>query len=147
MTRAWVLAVILFCLVAVTANAKRTEPGWPEYHRPAPTPTATVAVPIRTVTAFVTAYSCEAHPNNPMGGLCGAPRWGQPGDQWSPGLACPVEWQGYTVRVRGYVYRCDDTPRNSYIEGMPHLDERVSSYDEAIGLGIRIIEVEVLNEP
>lgn len=99
--------------------------------------------PAVTTTALVTAYTCEAHPANPMH-PCGVPRWGEAADAWKPGLACPVAWRGQWVRVPGHgTLQCDDTPRDDYIGGLPHLDLRLATYDAAMRWGVRVVEVEV----
>jgi hypothetical protein len=67
---------------------------------------------------------------------CGVLRWG--GNIHSAGLACPAEWRNRLIEVPGYgVRRCDDTPARGYINGLPHVDLRVSSFAEARRIGIQ----------
>lgn len=92
-----------------------------------------------TYVVIVTAYTCEAHPSNPMY-PCGPLRWG--GDIHGPGMACPVAWRDRVMVVPGYgTLRCDDTPREGFLYGLPHLDLRVSTVAEARRIGVRRMSV------
>lgn len=123
-TRYWqVLATIGMVLVlmsAVVSTADAAGPG--------------------TVEVLATAYTCDAHPRNPMY-PCGPLRWG--GDVWDPGMACPPEWRDTLWRVPGFgVLRCDDTPRDSYLYGLPHIDIRLPTYREAILFGMQRLTIQ-----
>jgi hypothetical protein len=84
---------------------------------------------------MATMYTCEAHPRNPMH-PCGQPRWG--GSIHSPGMACPPEWRNRLMVVPGYgTRRCDDTAARPTLRGLPHIDIRVPSYNQAINFGVR----------
>jgi hypothetical protein len=86
------------------------------------------------VAVFATGYTCEAHPNNSMTGNCQAPRWGAPGDEYKEhGMACPPEWKGQVFQVPGYGTRvCDDTGAFDTLHGLPHIDIRFDTYQEAV---------------
>jgi len=101
--------------------------------------TITAAVPLEPVYTTATAYPGQDHPANSMF-PCGTTRWGA--DPATQGMACPPEWarMALFVPTRG-ILTCDDTPRHSTLQGLPHIDIRVSSYDEAIVWGIREIVV------
>ena len=83
--------------------------------------------------SVITAYSCQPHVNNPM--VCGTTRWGY--DPLTSGAACPVLWRERKIIVDGVVYRCDDTPRHDYIYGLPHIDLRLPTYEQAVNHGIQ----------
>lgn len=84
---------------------------------------------------IVTAYTCEATPRNPMY-PCGRLRWG--GDINSPGMACPYDWRNRVMEVPGYgIRRCDDTPAQDFMSGLPHIDLRVPTVAEARRIGVR----------
>lgn len=85
-------------------------------------------------TVMATAYTCDPHPSNPF--RCGVLRWG--GDLNAPGMACPVTWKNRYMEVPGYgVRRCDDTGAYDYLRGLPHIDIRVATYEEARAFGVR----------
>ena len=87
------------------------------------------------VTVIATSYSCADHPDNRMF-PCQQTRWGY--DPLQPGAACPTTWAHTAIYVpkRG-VMTCDDSGAYDALYGLPHLDIRVGSYDEAIAFGIR----------
>ncbi|HBY97492.1 MAG TPA: hypothetical protein DEP84_26720 [Chloroflexi bacterium] len=92
---------------------------------------------------IVTAYTCEENSNNPMH-PCGPLRWG--GDRYGPGMACPVEWRDRAMDVPGYgIRRCDDTPRDGYLDGLPHIDLRVPTVAEAKRIGVRRMIIQPAN--
>ena len=93
------------------------------------------------IQVYATAYTCEAHPDNPMH-PCGIPRWGGDAMDGATAMACPVAWRGKSYQVDTFGVRlCDDTPRDDYINGLPHIDIRVATYDLAMWWGVRVIEV------
>lgn len=97
---------------------------------------AAVLEPIPTT---ATAYTCQDHPANRMF-PCGTTRWGA--DPTTEGMACPPEWARMALFVPGRgVLTCDDTPRHSTLYGLPHIDIRARSYDEAIAWGIKEIVI------
>ena len=84
-----------------------------------------------------TAYSCEAHPDNPMfsPGMCIVTAHG--GDPHQPGIACPDDWAGRVYYVPGFGRLiCDDTPYRRTLFGLPHVDIRVPTYQMALVVGI-----------
>ena len=84
---------------------------------------------------LVTAYTCEPSRRNPMH-PCGPLRWG--GNVNSQGMACPVMWRDRIMKVPGYGWlRCDDTLAQEYIYGLPHIDIRVSTVNEALQIGVQ----------
>ncbi len=84
---------------------------------------------------FATSYTCEPSPRNPMH-PCGPLRWG--GNVNAPGLACPVAWRDRIMDVPGFGrLRCDDTPAQDYLYGLPHIDIRVSTVNQALQIGIQ----------
>lgn len=86
-----------------------------------------------------TAYTCQVHPRNPMSG-CRRLRWG--GDVNNPGMACPVEWRNREFVVEGYgTLRCDDTGRYDTWNGLPHIDIRMTTWEETRAWGIRTITI------
>lgn len=89
------------------------------------------ATPIRVT---LTGYTCEAHPQNAMY-PCNVTRWGA--TPTSAGLACPPEWRGRELFFGGQWLRCDDTPYHSIIYGLPHVDARVATYQEAMQIGVQ----------
>ena len=90
-------------------------------------------------TVVMTAYTCEAHPNNPMY-PCGPLRWG--GNIYARGIACLEEWRGWHVEVPGFgTYRCDDTIGRPYYNGTPRVDLRVPTLAEALHIGRRYVTV------
>ncbi|MBA3532666.1 MAG: hypothetical protein H0T73_12145 [Ardenticatenales bacterium] len=118
------LGAALFWLAAPQRSASQTERVAYEVH--------------------ATAYTCEAHPRNPMH-PCGPLRWG--GNVYSAGMACPVTWRNKVLEVPGYgVLRCDDTPRDGWIGGRAHIDIRVSTYAEARRFGVRRMVIYAMNE-
>lgn len=87
------------------------------------------------ITVIATMYTCDNHPRNPMY-PCGPLRWG--GNRNSAGMACPVSWRNRKMEVPGYgVLRCDDTGAYDTWNGLPHIDIRVSSYEQAAAFGFR----------
>lgn len=96
--------------------------------------------PPSSITVIATAYSCADHPDNPMF-PCNTTRWGY--DPLQPGAACPPDWahRAISVPTRG-ILTCDDTPLHSTLYGLPHVDIRVGSHEEAVQWGIREIEIE-----
>lgn len=98
---------------------------------PAATPTPEIAGTLATVTA----YTCEPVNHNPMH-PCGQPRWGGNPHTW--GAACPASWKNRWIRVQGYKWaRCDDTPKDDYLGGLPHIDLRVPTVQQALEIGIQ----------
>lgn len=97
--------------------------------------TLAAAVPLEPVEVIATSYTCQDHPSNAMF-PCNTTRWGA--DPLTEGMACPVLWarMGFFVPGRG-VLTCDDSGRYDSLYGLPHLDIRVGSYDEAVAFGIR----------
>ena len=97
------------------------------------------AVPLEPIRTTGTAYTCQDHPANRMH-PCGTTRWGA--DPLTDGMACPPQMarMGLFVPGRG-VLTCDDSGRYDSLYGLPHLDIRVGSYDEAVAFGIREIVV------
>ncbi len=86
-----------------------------------------------------TAYTCDVHPRNPMSG-CSRLRWG--GNINNPGMACPVEWRNREFVVAGYgTLRCDDTGRYDIWDGLPHIDIRMSTWEETRAWGVRTITI------
>ena len=100
---------------------------------------AMAGVVLTPVTVTATAYSCENHPNNRMY-PCNTTRWGY--DPLQPGAACPPQWAHTAIYVpkRG-VMTCDDSGRYDSLYGLPHVDIRVTSHDEAVQWGIREIVI------
>lgn len=97
--------------------------------------TVPVAPPLETIRVTATAYTCDAHPRNPMH-PCGPLRWG--GEVEAPGMACPAAWRDRRFYVPRFgVLRCDDTPRDETLHGYPHVDLRVSTYERAMWWGVR----------
>lgn len=91
------------------------------------------------ITVVATAYSCDNHPDNPMF-PCNTTRWGY--DPYQPGAACPPDWAHIAISVPGRgVMVCDDTPLHSTLYGLPHVDIRVISHEEAVQWGIREIQI------
>lgn len=84
---------------------------------------------------FASSYTCEPTPRNPMY-PCGPLRWG--GNVNTPGLACPVAWRDRIMDVPGFGrLRCDDTPAQDYLYGLPHIDIRVSTVNQALQIGVQ----------
>jgi hypothetical protein len=114
-------------------------------------PTAVVEVASgRAVDAFITHYTCEDDPENPMSnaeGMCVVTADGT--SPFVPGVACPRAWTdaGVEVEVPGYgLLRCDDTGRYDYIDGLPHLDVRLvgeGAFDRALREGSYIDTIRV----
>jgi hypothetical protein len=97
------------------------------------------------IVVIATAYTCEAHPRNPMH-PCGNPRWG--GDRYAPGLACPYSWRNRYMEVPGYgVLRCDDTGAHDTWNGYPHIDIRVRTFAEADRMGFRRMTIYPVDGP
>jgi hypothetical protein len=96
------------------------------------------SVTLQSVTAFVSAYTCEPVATNPMN-PCNITRWGS--DPFTHGAACPESWRGSVVEVAGVRYDCDDTPRHDYINGLPHIDLRLSTVQAALRWGIQEREI------
>jgi hypothetical protein len=80
--------------------------------------------PLESLTAYISAYTCQPVAANPMN-PCNTTRWGS--DPFIDGV-----W-----------YDCDDTPRHSFIDGLPHIDLRLPTYTAAVRWGIQIIDIEV----
>jgi hypothetical protein len=95
---------------------------------------------LQSVTAYVSAYTCQPVAANPMN-PCNTTRWGS--DPFTHGAACPESWAWRRVLVGGVWYDCDDTPRHSFIDGLPHIDLRLSTYTAAVRWGIQVIDIEV----
>jgi hypothetical protein len=93
-----------------------------------------------SVRAYVSAYTCQQVAANPMF-PCNTTRWGN--DPFTHGAACPESWAWKSVQVGGVWYVCDDTPRHSYVNGLPHIDLRLSTYAAAVRWGIQTIEIQV----
>lgn len=84
---------------------------------------------------FASSYTCEPSPHNPMH-PCGPLRWG--GNVNAPGMACPVAWRDRIMEVPGFGrLRCDDTPAQDYLHGLPHIDIRVSTVHQALQIGVQ----------
>lgn len=84
---------------------------------------------------FASSYTCEPSSRNPMH-PCGPLRWG--GDVNAPGMACPVAWRDRIMEVPGFGrLRCDDTPAQDYLYGLPHIDIRVSTVNQALQIGVQ----------
>jgi hypothetical protein len=100
------------------------------------------SVTLQSVTATITAFSCDAHPANGMH-PCGLFR---DGTQPRPGLhgivaACPYEHIGDTFVIDGFgAVECRDTPRHPYLNGLIHLDLFLS-YPAAVEWGIQRREI------
>ena len=93
---------------------------------------------------ILTSYTCEADYRNPMY-PCGQPRWG--GNAYDAGLACPVAWRNRRFEIPGYgTFRCDDTPFQEYLYGLPHVDLRVPTVYQARQIGIRRITIYDAND-
>lgn len=87
---------------------------------------------------YISSYSCDNHPDNPMH-PCGKFRDGSTPDPSLHGLvaACPLERLGQSVWVDGWgVLRCVDTPRTPYVDGMAHIDV-FTTFPEAEVWGIQ----------
>lgn len=92
----------------------------------------------------LTSYTCDADSRNPMY-PCGPLRWG--GNVYESGLACPVAWRNRRFEIPGYgTFRCDDTPLQEYLYGLPHVDLRVATVYEARQIGIRRITIYDAND-
>lgn len=91
----------------------------------------------------LTAYTCETHPSNPMNvpGMCLATAYGN--DPLTIGVACPPAWRGRTLLIEGFAQYgavdCDDTGKYDEWRGLPHLDLRVATVDEANQIGIQTV--------
>jgi hypothetical protein len=96
--------------------------------------------PLESLTAYISAYTCQPVAANPMN-PCNTTRWGS--DPFTHGAACPESWAWRRVLVEGVWYDCDDTPRHSFIDGLPHIDLRLPTYTAAVRWGIQIIDIEV----
>lgn len=84
---------------------------------------------------FASSYTCEPTSRNPMH-PCGPLRWG--GNVNDPGMACPVAWRDRIMEVPGFGrLRCDDTPAQDYLYGLPHIDIRVSTVHQALQIGVQ----------
>lgn len=143
----WVQGCLILAQIAQPISTPTMPVTGPD-HTPTPTPapitkTTTVPTPAPRYRVYATGYSCQPHSNNPMTnspGMCQITRWGY--DPHQPGMACPVEWAERLFDVPGFgVLRCDDTPRHGWIDGLPHIDIRMS-YQDAWAWGVRYIEVE-----
>lgn len=104
--------------------------------------TATLATP---VPAYVTAYSCEAHPDNAMSG-CSVTRSGALVDESV--AACPLAdvEAGAVYYVEGVgIVTCGDTLRHEYLTidnlTLMHIDIYRDSYDAAVTMGIQDMTV------
>lgn len=110
--------------------------GWAVFDPPAPPPE-----PIRV---SATAYTCDAHPRNPMTsapGMCQVLANGSR-DVMSAGMACPASWMGRAYHVEGFgVMTCDDTGAYDEWNGLIHIDIRVPTYADALAWGVREIEI------
>jgi hypothetical protein len=113
----------------------------------APTPVAPLEAPQiaqevahEAQDAFVSAYTCQSVPANPMV-PCGTTRWGN--SPFTHGAACPESWAWRQVFAAGRWWTCDDTPRHDFINGLPHIDLRMATYAEAIRWGVQTIEIGV----
>lgn len=100
---------------------------------------AMAGVVLTPVEVVATAYTCEPIQQNPMN-PCGPLRYG--GDVHSHGMACPAQWayKAFFVPTRGLL-TCDDTGRYERLQGLPHVDIRMSTYDAAIRYGVRRVVV------
>lgn len=87
------------------------------------------------IEVFATSYTCEPSSRNPMH-PCGPLRWG--GNVNAPGMACPVAWRDRIMDVPGFGrLRCDDTPAQDYLYGLPHIDIRVPTVNQALQIGVQ----------
>lgn len=115
--------------------------GWLAWH-PAPPP---VAIDGAWVTVSATAYTCAYHPDNPMtsaAGMCEVLANGSR-DVMSAGLACPRHWMGRAYRVEGLgVLTCDDTGAHDVWNGLPHVDIRLDTWDDARYWGVQTITIQ-----
>jgi hypothetical protein len=102
-------------------------------------PTIAAAVPLEPVPVLATSYTCQDHPANNMF-PCNTTRWGV--DPAMDGMACPSDWarMGLFVPTQGLL-TCDDSSRHDTLYGLPHVDLRVVTYDEAVTWGIKEIVV------
>ena len=100
---------------------------------------AMAGVVLTPVIVTATAYTCENHPDNRMY-PCNTTRWGY--DPLQPGAACPTTWAHTAIYVpkRG-VMTCDDSGAYDTLYGLPHVDIRMGSHEEAVQWGIREIVV------
>ena len=100
---------------------------------------AMAGVVLTPVEVVATSYTCEPVQQNPMN-PCGPLRYG--GDVHSRGMACPTQWayKAFFVPTRGLL-ACDDTGRYERLQGLPHVDIRMNTYDAAIAYGIRRVVV------
>jgi hypothetical protein len=100
------------------------------------------SVTLQSVTATITAFSCDAHPANGMH-PCGPFRDGTAAAARLHGVvaACPYEHIGDTFVIDGFgAVLCRDTPRHPYLNGLIHLD-LFMSYPAAVEWGIQTREV------
>lgn len=88
--------------------------------------------------AVVSAYA----PETVDGRWQGQARWtGQP-PVVGVTVACPVAWRGEKVYIEGIGVRwCEDTGRDDYIDGQPHIDVFMNSRQEALNHGIQQLRV------
>jgi hypothetical protein len=92
----------------------------------------------RQYQATVSAYSCDAHPANPMH-PCGPFRDGSRPSSALHGLvaAGPYEWLGEVIHIEGYgSVTLVDTPRTAWYGDRPHIDLFLP-YGAAIQWGIQ----------
>ncbi len=90
------------------------------------------------IQVVATAYTCEKHPRNFV--LCRNLRWG--GDVHAPGMACPDEWRNRVFTVPGVgVLRCDDTGLYDTWNGLPHIDVRLPTWNQANEWGVQRITI------
>jgi 3D (Asp-Asp-Asp) domain-containing protein len=116
---------------------------------PDPTPALTVPDPFpMTTTEYtvtLTAYTCEAHPHNPMNapGMCVTTAYGA--DPQTVGIACPPAWRRRRFVIEGYeqygVVVCDDTGKYDKWKGNIHLDLRVPTLAIAQQIGVQVVRV------
>jgi hypothetical protein len=104
---------------------------------------APIEPPPPPLSGYVSGYSCDNHPNNPMY-PCGLFRDGSTPHEGLHGLvaACPLERLGQSVWVEGWgVLRCVDTPRHGWVNGMEHIDV-FTAFPIAKGWGIQTPPIE-----
>lgn len=112
--------------------------GWAAFILIAPNPPPDP--PPVVITVIATAYSCDDHHDNPMF-PCNTTRWGY--DPLQPGAACPPDWAHRAIYVPSWgILTCDDTPLHSTLYGLPHVDIRARSHEEAVQWGIREVPIQ-----
>lgn len=102
---------------------------------------------LSTFTAVVSAYSCDAHPANPMH-PCGAFRDGSRPTPERHGLvaAGPYEWLGRTIHIEGYGdVLLVDTPRHGWYGDKPHIDLFLP-FQDAVRWGIPELPITLMQE-